>query len=284
MFKFWPGCIIAVRSDPEEVRQVHSAVNTQEMPPPLIFGLSEAARALSEYGWFLSSRWWLARGRDGAGRVVLVLPGLDATDWSTKPLRNLLSSVGYRAYGWGLGRNVGPTERIFTGLDELLLQIQDRHGTPVSVVGQSLGGLLGRELARRHPGAVDRLITLASTVAITSLRQSRAARAYARHADKHLPDFAFERWTTAPQPPIPATSIYSRTDGIVHREACQYPEGPLTENIEVCGSHFGLAVHPAALYALLDRLQVTVDNGGWAKFAPPAALRGYFPSSAPAAA
>jgi hypothetical protein len=79
-------------------------------------------------------------------------------------------------------------------------------------------------------------------------------------------------------------TIYSRTDGIVHREACKYPGGPLTENIEVCGSHFGLAVHPAALYAVLDRLEVTVDDGRWAKFAPPAALRGYFLGWAPAAA
>ena len=263
---------------------MRSATKAREMPPPLIFGLSEGARALSEYGWFLTSRWWLTRGRDGAGRTVLVLPGLEAADWSTKPLRNLLSSVGYRAYGWGLGPNVGPTERILTGLDELLVQIRDRHHTPVSVVGQSLGGLLGRELALRHPGAVDRLITLGTTVAITSLRQSRAARAYARHVNEHLPDFAFERWTAAPQPPIPATSIYSRTDGIVHWEACKYPGEPLTENIEVCGSHFGLAVHPAALYAVLDRLEVTVDDGRWAKFAPPAALRGYFLGSAPATA
>ena len=178
-------------------------------------------RAASEYGWFLASRWWLAQGRSGADRPVLVVPGLDAADRSTKPLRSLLSSAGDHPYGWGLGRNVGPTERIITGLDELLLQIRDRHQAPVSVIGQSLGGLLGRELARRHPGAVDRLITLGSPVTITSLRQSRAGKAYLRHAGQHLPQFAFERWTKAPQPPIPSTSIYSRSDGIARWETCR---------------------------------------------------------------
>ena len=153
---------------------MHRTANAPAVPPPLAFGLTEGLRAASEYGWFLASRRWLARGRSGAGRPVLVVPGLDAADRSTKPLRNLLSSVGYHAYGWGLGRNVGPAERIITGLDELLLQIRDRHQAPVSVIGQSLGGLLGRELARRHPGAVGRLITLGSQVTMTSLRQSRA--------------------------------------------------------------------------------------------------------------
>ena len=261
---------------------MHRTANAPAVPPPLAFGLTEGLRAASEYGWFLASRRWLARGRSGAGRPVLVVPGLDAADRSTKPLRNLLSSAGYHAYGWGLGRNVGPAERIITGLDELLLQIRDRHQAPVSVIGQSLGGLLGRELARRHPGAVGRLITLGSQVTMTSLRQSRAGQAYLRHAGQHLPQFAFERWTKAPQPPIPSTSIYSRSDGIVRWETCRYPAGPLTENIEVHGSHLGLGVHPAAVYAVLDRLEAAA--GDWAKFTPPASLRGYFPASSPVAA
>jgi pimeloyl-ACP methyl ester carboxylesterase len=255
---------------------MHQTTNAPVAPPPRIFGLIEGPRAASEYGWFLASRRWLAKGRSGAGRPVLVLPGLEAADWSTKPLRNLLSSVGYHAYGWGLGRNVGPTDRIITGLDEVLLRIRDSHGAPVSVVGQSLGGSLGRELARRHPGAVDRLISLGCPVTITDLRQSRAGKTYLRYASEHLPQYAFERWAKAPQPPIPSTSIYSRSDGVVQWNACRYSGDPLTENIEVHASHFGLGVHPAALYAVLDRLEVPVSD--WARFAPRASLRAYFPT------
>ena len=149
------------------------------------------------------------------------------------------------------------------------------------MIGQSLGGLLGRELARRHRGAVDRLITLGSQVTMTSLRQSRARPTSGTPAE-HLPQFAFEHWTKAPQPPIPSTSIYSRSDGIVRWETCRYPAGPLTENIEVYGSHLGLGVHPAAVYAVLDRLEAAA--GDWAKFTPPASLRGYFPASSCVAA
>jgi pimeloyl-ACP methyl ester carboxylesterase len=260
---------------------MHQTTNAPPAPPPRIFGLMEGSRAASEYGWFLAARQWLAKGRSGAGRAVLVLPGLEAADWSTKPLRTLLSSVGYHTYGWGLGRNVGPTDRIITGLDELLLRIRDTHRAPVSVVGQSLGGSLGRELARRHPGAIDRLISLGTPVTITDLRQSRAGKTYRKYASEHLPQFAFERWSKAPQPPIPATSIYSRSDGVVHWNACHYSADPLTENIVVHASHIGLGVHPAAVYAVLDRLAAPIHN--WARFAPPTSLRAYFPTSREAA-
>ena len=53
---------------------------------------------------------------------------------------------------------------------------------------------------------------------------------------------------------MPTTSIYSRTDGIVAWQISVQTAGPLSENIEVEASHIGLGVHPAALYAVADRL------------------------------
>ena len=73
-------------------------------------------------------------------------------DRSTRPLRRLLNTAGYAAYGWKLGTNVGPTRRIINGIDAVLDDITDVHGEPVSVIGWSLGGILGHDLARRHPG------------------------------------------------------------------------------------------------------------------------------------
>ena len=179
--------------------------NVPIAPPHPVFGLAEGSRALSELGWLVLARRWLARGRTGHGRPVLVLPGQLADDWTTAPLRRLLSSIGYRTYGWGLGRNIGPTLKAIDGLDRLVEELRDRHRSPLSVIGQSLGGFLGAELERRHPGAVDRLITLASPVAITSPRQSRAYRFYDRYACEHLPEYAFDIWTKAAPPSIPST-------------------------------------------------------------------------------
>jgi len=243
----------------------------------LVLGVSEGARALSELGRFYATRSRLARGQHGSGRPVLVIPGLMAADYSTRPLRHLLADVGYDAHGWGLGINIGPTERAIRGLDELLQSIRDRHGAPVSIVGQSLGGFLGAELARRHPGSVDRLITLGSPMTITDLRQSRAGLQYNLFRNQHLIEFEFDKWCRAPRPQIPLTSVYSRSDGLNHWQACLYPDSEFTENIEVCGSHLGMAVLPPAVYAVLDRLAVPVGDD-WRKFQAPATLRGYFPT------
>ncbi|EUA73274.1 hypothetical protein I553_9430 [Mycobacterium xenopi 4042] len=39
--------------------------------------------------------------------------------------------------------------------------------------------------------------------------------------------------------PVPATSIYSRYDGVVAWQACLDLRSPRAENIAVIGSHFG---------------------------------------------
>jgi len=55
--------------------------------------------------------------------------------------------------------------------------------------------------------------------------------------------------------PVAATSIYSRTDGIVHWRASRVQPSDNAENIEVRGaSHIGLRVNPAVMLAVADRL------------------------------
>ncbi len=46
-------------------------------------------------------------------------------------------------------------------------------------------------------------------------------------------------------PPVPCTSFYSRSDGIVAWQSCLDDEGPQSENVEVVGSHCGMGHHPA---------------------------------------
>ena len=75
---------------------------------------------------------------------------------------------------------------------------------------------------------------------------------YARQLAKRVPD------------KVPTTSIFSRSDGICAWQTCLNEEGPLVENIEVYGSHCGLGHHPAAVYAVADRL--AQPEGQWTKF------------------
>jgi hypothetical protein len=76
-------------------------------------------------------------------------------------------------------------------------------------------------------------------------------------------------------PPVPLTSIYSRTDGVVAWRACLEQEGPAAENVEVRGSHCGLGHNPAALWAVADRL--AQPEGQWSRFAPVGALQALYP-------
>jgi hypothetical protein len=76
--------------------------------------------------------------------------------------------------------------------------------------------------------------------------------------------------------PVPATSIYSRRDGIVAWQCCLNEVGPQAENIEVFSSHCGLGHHPAALYAIADRL--AQPEGHWRPFEAPAIARWMYPT------
>ncbi len=83
-----------------------------------------------------------------------------------------------------------------------------------------------------------------------------------------------QKWVR-PTPLVPATSIFSRSDGIVSWRSSFQEETPFTENIEVDASHLGLGVHPAVFYAVAERLSQA--EGGWAPFVPPAGLRAFYP-------
>ena len=78
--------------------------------------------------------------------------------------------------------------------------------------------------------------------------------------------------------PVPATSIYSHYDGIVHWQTCLNAPGERCENIAVTASHLGLGHHPAALWAVADRL--AQPEGTWEPFQAPRFLRPAFPKPA----
>jgi hypothetical protein len=81
-------------------------------------------------------------------------------------------------------------------------------------------------------------------------------------------------------PPVPTTSIYSRTDGIVAWQCSLNEPGALTENIEVHASHTGMGMNPLALYAVADRL--AQPAGQWRHFDASDGVRRWFFQGSPA--
>jgi hypothetical protein len=218
----------------------------------------------------------LAAAPRGDGHGVLIFPGLLASDASTAPLRGFLRWLGYDARGWDLGRNRGPTEEVLAGLPRALIDHAERTGRPVSVVGWSLGGIYAREMARRHPRQVRRVITLGSPFALKDPRQSHAEFPYQRLSRLHANGARLPSRKQVARPiEVPSTSVYSRWDGIVSWQACIEPETALHQNVEVRCGHLGFGIDPATLWLIADRL--AVPAGQRIPFRPPPLLRPLYP-------
>ena len=141
------------------------SATTQTLPPPSKTLMFMEGRALHEFGAFLGALPLLSLAPRGDGHPVLVLPGLVASDISTRPLRSFLKNRGYAVSGWRQGRNLGLREGVQHAMVDLVRELSDNHGRKISVVGWSLGGLYARQLAKMMPDRVRSVITLGSPFA-----------------------------------------------------------------------------------------------------------------------
>jgi pimeloyl-ACP methyl ester carboxylesterase len=260
-----------------------SAAMKPEMPeavPPHRFWTLIEGRAMFELGLFYAVRPLLASLPKGDGHAVLTLPGFMASNSSTVPMRGLLRGLGYDAHGWDSGRNIKVDNALLHRLETRLAKLNASSGRKVSMVGWSLGGVLARELAKLHPDKVRLVISLGSPIS-DDRGHTHARRLFELLNGKEpeaMHDGRFRRLDEAP--PVPTTSIFTRTDGIVHwRGSVQHPDkaasGQPTENIEVHASHCGLGVNPSVMLAIADRL--AQPEGTWQPFAPALVHQWMFP-------
>jgi pimeloyl-ACP methyl ester carboxylesterase len=235
-------------------------------------------RALWEMAAMLVAYPWLRRLPKGDGHPVLVFPGMGANDTTTVPLRRLLESLGYATQAWGQGFNFGPRDGVLKQCASDVRALSERHGRPVSLVGWSLGGLYAREMAKELPEQTRCVITLGTPFA-GHPRATNAWRIFELLSGQRAHDPALIARLRTP-PPVPTSSIYSRTDGIVAWQCSLNEPSPQAENIEVFSSHTGMGMNPLALYALADRL--AQPQGHWKPFDASGARRWFFPAGAAA--
>jgi pimeloyl-ACP methyl ester carboxylesterase len=200
----------------------------------------------------------------GDGHPVIVIPGLGTSDGSTTYIRNFLSDLGYESHSWGMGRNIGPRK----GLDALLEQLTKRIDTvyeesgnqQISLIGWSLGGIYAREIAKLVPDKIRQVITL-GTPFKGDAGGTNAAFLYeilSKDKSHKNPDVIK---TIGVPPPVPFTSIYSKTDGIVHWQCSIEDLSDISENVEIPGaSHLGLGHNPISLFVVANRLTQSREN------------------------
>lgn len=199
----------------------------------------------------------LAAAPKGDGRPVMLLPGLVNSDRSMAIMRRYLNRLGYRAVGWGLGRNLG-ARAIGAEGDRLLARVADLHersGETVTLVGVSLGGIMARFVAHRMPDAVREVITVSSPYA-GDPRATRVWRQFQWLTGESIDsaDVIARQAEIARPLPVPATAIWSRSDGLVNGLICHAPDEPGCRTIEVGSGHLGVQVRPQVLRAVADVL------------------------------
>lgn len=245
--------------------KVQDTTTHEAPPPPSSLLIALELRAPWELWSVLPSWPLLARAPAGDGHPVIVFPGLSASDGSTLPIRGYLQNLGYDISGWNQGYNFGPRAGILQAAKRQVMDTCEVTGEKVSLVGWSLGGIYARELAKELPDCVRSVVTMGTPFS-GSHTSTNAWRLFELTSGKDITR-ELQQFDLPVAPPVPTTSIYSRTDGVVAWPASiQKPSksNPRTENVEVIASHIGLGLNPTAWWALADRL--AQPEGQWKPF------------------
>lgn len=195
----------------------------------------------------------------GDGEPVVLVPGFLAGDNSLRVMRGWLGRIGYDAHPSGIVANVDCSDRALNRLDDLVGRIHARSGRKVALIGHSRGAHFAKALAHRRPERISCAVSLGAgldspfaisvptELAVAAFRELHAATSdrIARNGcftDTCKCRFARDYAGAFPED-VELTSIYSRGDGVVKWQACVVP---YARNVEVTGSHVGLAFNRKA--------------------------------------
>jgi pimeloyl-ACP methyl ester carboxylesterase len=185
---------------------------------------------------------------------VMLLPGFGAHPNRMKPLADGLIAAGHEVHDWGLGLNLGPSEQNFAFQMRRVGALARQHKAPIALVGWSLGGLFAREIARRQPQNVSRVITLGTPFS-GNPRANNAWRAY-QAITGHSVDSPPVTCELRGKPPVPTIALWSPRDGVIQpRSACGWPD-ERDRAVALRCSHLGFARDPSVIAEVIRQLDL----------------------------
>ena len=245
----------------ESARRPPSDFDDRELRPPARWELVREVRVVFErLALIVSLRRMRAEAPRGNGESVMVVPGFATDDAWTTHLRAFLAALGYKAFGWGLGRNRGNVPKLIPKVIVSTERLARDREQAVRLVGWSRGGYLAREVARERPELVDRIITLGAPI-VGGPSYTASASGYVRKGFdlEEIRRTVLERERRPIT--VPVFAVYSRTDGVVAWRACiDLFNNLMVEHHEVRSSHLGMVNSPRVFRLVADLLSRSIEK------------------------
>ena len=185
-------------------------------------------------------------------QLVMMLPGFGTHPVRMRYLARHLERAGHRTKRWGLGFNWGPDPDLFDRLEERLVDLHARGDQEVVLLGWSLGGLYARELAKRQPDKVAKVITMGSPFS-GSPRANNVWRVY-QLITGHRVDQPPIEVDLATKPPVETVALWSPNDGMIAPRCAAGLPGERDRAIALRCTHIGYTYSPEVVATLLDEL------------------------------
>jgi len=185
-------------------------------------------------------------------RVVMLLPGFGTHPLRMRFMARQLEAAGHKVKRWGMGFNLGPTKENFDMLARRVCEVRERYGQPVVLVGWSLGGIFAREVAKRHPEHIAKVVTMGSPFSGTPYGNNawRLYQLVTGHSVEQPPVEA----EVAVKPPVETVALWSPRDGVISpRCACGRP-GERDRAVALRCTHIGFASSAEAIRAVAEEL------------------------------
>ena len=186
-------------------------------------------------------------------RVVMLLPGFGTHPVRMRHMAEELERAGHTVKRWGLGFNLGPTPENFAAVIARVLALHRRHKQKIVLVGWSLGGLFAREIAKCHPEAVAKVVTMGSPFS-GDPHANNAWRIY-QLITGHSVDAPPVVTEMAKKPPVPTIALWSARDGIVSPRSSCGKKGERDRAVALRCSHLAFAYSDEAIVAVLHELE-----------------------------
>ena len=187
-------------------------------------------------------------------KTIMILPGFAARSRKMRYMAQQFERAGHETKRWGAkGRNWGPTPERFAQLESRLVELFERKDEPVVLLGWSLGGVYARELAKRHPHAVAKVITMGSPFS-GSPRANNAWRVY-QFITGHPVDHPPVEADTAVKPPVETVALWSPYDSVIAPRCAAGLPGERDRAVALRCTHVGFTYAPEVIHAVLAELE-----------------------------